>query len=62
MSLFRHSLGHETIQAAEQNKTKKQKDRKTVNAYSKENHRQLPQEEDIDIINFRVNISFTNKH
>ena len=60
MSLFRHSLGHETIQAAEQNKTKKT--RKTVNAYSKENHRQLPQEEDIDIINFRVNISFTNKH
>ena len=60
MSLFRHSLGHETIQAAEQNKTKK--NRKTVNAYSKENHRQLPQEEDIDIINFRVNISFTNKH
>ena len=60
MSLFRHSLGHETIQAAEQNKTKKT--RNTVNAYSKENHRQLPQEEDIDIINFRVNISFTNKH
>ena len=61
MSLFRHSLGHDNIQAAEQNKTK-QKNRKKVNAYSKGNHRQLPQEEDIDIINFRVNISFTNKH
>ena len=36
--------------------------RKKVEASSKEHPGKLPQKEDIDLINFRVSISFTNKH